>query len=363
MKILLISLSNNYDHQLSLYSLFDGLNKKSEDVYTLGITNPKYSFAYCEKNLFVDCPKKPGITKGSFNIFKLSKLYKQIKKMNFDVIYFESLHLWNIYLIKKLKKRCKIFHCIHDVIPHDGKMSRLVNLFNNFIYKNAYKVIVRSKEAYIYCKNNKTKYFKKISFLPLLRKWNDFVPCKSTNNVLFFGRITKYKGLENLLIICSKLPNVHFNIVGKAIESDDQKQLEGLKQLSNVTVVDEYVDEETMINYFKMSDCVILPYMSATQSGVIVDAYSYSRPCIAFSVGGIKEQIIDGVTGVLVANNDITDFKNAIQRFISFPFEKKENICLSAYLFGKQNYSIDSFIYKIISLFYERKEGRQHDFN
>lgn len=55
-----------------------------------------------------------------------------------------------------------------------------------------------------------------------------------------------------------------------------------------------------MIDYFHGSDWSILPYTSATQSGVIVDSYRLSRPVIAFNVGAISEQIEGGVTGFLI---------------------------------------------------------------
>lgn len=62
---------------------------------------------------------------------------------------------------------------------------------------------------------------------------------------------------------------------------------------------DYYVSDEEMKNYFVNCDWVILPYNSASQSGVIIDAYKYSRPVISFEVGAIVEQIIDGKSGCI----------------------------------------------------------------
>lgn len=350
MKVLLISLSNNYDHQLSLYSLYEEMAKSGIDVFTLGIKEPKYSISFSDRNIFIDAPQKPGISAKAFKTKPLKKVYKRIVAEQFDVVYFESLHLWNVYLFKKLKKRLGIVHSIHDVIPHEGKLSFFIKLFNKTIYKNSNYVLVRSKSAFDYCNSQKKIPHEKIVFLPLGRKWRDYYPLQNTKNVLFFGRVTKYKGLDNLMTICENCQNINFLVVGKPIEKDDVSQLNLLKQYSNVTVHDRYVSEEEMIDFFHQSDCVILPYRSATQSGVIVDSYSLSRPCIAFDVGGIQEQIVDGKTGFLV-KGDNDAFKDRIVEFLSFSDSKKEEICKNAYNFGKNNYSAKHLSDELIKLF------------
>jgi glycosyltransferase involved in cell wall biosynthesis len=105
-----------------------------------------------------------------------------------------------------------------------------------------------------------------------------------------------------------------------------------------------------MIDYFNCSDCVILPYKSATQSGVIVDSYSFSRPCIAFNVGGIKEQIVDGQTGFLVSGG-LDEFKNRIVQYINSSNVQKEEMCKNAYSFGKDNYSVQQLSIEMTQLF------------
>jgi len=358
MKILLVSLSNNYDHQLSLYSLFDEMLKSGLDVYTLGINEPKYRISFTSRNLFLDAPKKPGLSFGAFKTKELKRCCQFILKEGFDIAYFESLHIWNVYLFKKIKKHLSIVHSIHDVIPHESKLSFFIKIFNKIIYKNADYVVVRSRNALEYCNSKKRIPKNKIVYLPLGRKWRDYRPCQSTDKVLFFGRITRYKGLENLLTICKELPNTQFLIIGKVIEKKDSDLLNLMKQLSNVTVCDKYVSEEEMIDYFNCSDCVILPYKSATQSGVIVDSYSFSRPCIAFNVGGIKEQIADGQTGFLVSGG-LDEFKNRIVQYINSSDVQKEEMCKNAYSFGKDNYSVQQLSIKMMQLFKRICEDRK----
>ena len=357
MKVLLISFSNNYDHQLSLYSLFDDLQKRGIDTYTIGITNPKLCGSFCKKNVFFDVPKKPGFSLKTFHIKTLKKIYNFINEQRFDVVYFESLHIWNVYLFKRLKGKTKIIHSIHDVIPHEGGLSFFIKKFNRIIFKYADVVTVRSKNAFDFCVSHKKIPNQKVRYVPLGRKWKEFNQCSFTNNVLFFGRITKYKGLDNLVKVCSDLSNINFYIVGKPIDKEDLKLIKVLKEKPNVVVCDEYVDEEKMIAFFSNCDCVILPYNSATQSGVVVDSYMMSRPCIAFKVGGISEQIIDGETGFLV-DKDINLFENKINEYISSSKTFKNEMCKKAHEFGKRQYSSEFVAGMMLDIFIESQKEK-----
>ena len=100
------------------------------------------------------------------------------------------------------------------------------------------------------CKVKNNKYVNKLVYLPLGRKWGDFNPCLNTNTVLFFGRIAKYKGLNNLVNICSDCPRIFFNIVGKPINEQDVFLIDKLKKMPNVKVCDKYVNEKEMCSFF-----------------------------------------------------------------------------------------------------------------
>ena len=97
-----------------------------------------------------------------------------------------------------------------------------------------------------------------------------------------------------------------------------------------------------MENYFKGADWVVLPYASATQSGVIVDACKYSRPVIAFNVGAISEQVKEGETGFLVPQKDVKGFANVISKVNKFSAEELDDFSHNAYMFGYQKYAAEA---------------------
>ena len=91
MKVLLVTFSDNADHQDTLFGLYEKISERC-DAYLLTIKTPKVQLKKSSHTWLVDCPERPGICRKTFNIILLSKIIKKIKKEKFDVIYFESRH-------------------------------------------------------------------------------------------------------------------------------------------------------------------------------------------------------------------------------------------------------------------------------
>jgi len=127
--------------------------------------------------------------------------------------------------------------------------------------------------------------------------------------MLFFGYIRRYKGLHVLLTalheVRKTLP-VRLLVVGEFYvdQAEYRKQIDDLGLRDAVTLVADYVPNDRVAAYFSAADAVILPYLSATQSGITQIAYNFDRPVIASDVGGLAEVIKDGVTGTIVPPNE-----------------------------------------------------------
>ena len=85
MKILLITFSDNADHQDTLFGLYEELVKTS-DVYLMCINHPKVPLKKSNRTWLVDCPKRPGITKKTFDIKLLFSLVIVVKSVVLDII-------------------------------------------------------------------------------------------------------------------------------------------------------------------------------------------------------------------------------------------------------------------------------------
>lgn len=127
--------------------------------------------------------------------------------------------------------------------------------------------------------------------------------------LLFFGFVREYKGLHHLLEAMEQLgpdEGYHLVIVGEFYDDDRKYRtaLDRLEKRGQLTLVDRYVPNEDVPGYFLAADLVMVPYLSATQSGVIQIAYGFLKPVVATTVGGIPEVVVEGSTGYLVPPGD-----------------------------------------------------------
>jgi glycosyltransferase involved in cell wall biosynthesis len=139
-------------------------------------------------------------------------------------------------------------------------------------------------------------------------------------NILFFGYVRPYKGVHVLLDAFAKARrtvDAKLVIVGEFYEPKEpyEEQIRRLNLEEGVMLVDRYVSDEEVGTFFSAADVVVLPYTSATQSGVIQVAFAFHKPVISTAVGGIPEVVKDGVNGLLVPPCDSDALCDAVERF------------------------------------------------
>lgn len=349
-KICLITFSNNADHQNVIYSMYEALQGKA-DVYTIGAENPKSHIApHTEKNYYFECPQRPGIELKTLRLDVVLKMAKMIKRNGIKYLHFESLHVWNI-LLMLMCPQCIRVEAVHDVVPHD--LSKMIVLCTKLVCRIADHVILRNEK---YKQHLSKKYKLPLSKITSFALWRFFPEeDRSTHSgkFLLFGRIRKYKGLDRLEAIIKETREIPYLIVGEPDE-ECRGTVESLKKYDNVKVIDREVSDQQMLDFFHDADWIVLPYTSATQSGVIVDSYLLSRPVIAFNVGAISEQIVDGVTGFLVEADNCSAFVEAVKRAAAMPKVETDRFTHNAYSWGYGLYSAvsvaDRFLEFITSL-------------
>lgn len=131
---------------------------------------------------------------------------------------------------------------------------------------------------------------------------------------LFFGRIDKYKGIERLLEAYSSYSGTTpLVIAGNGEFTPRESAL--LNSINNVYLIHRYVSDEDLVWLFSNCRAVMLPYIEASQSGVLAMAYHFGKPVAVSNLPGLTEFVIEGKTGLIC--NNISDFANAMGLFDS----------------------------------------------
>ncbi len=144
--------------------------------------------------------------------------------------------------------------------------------------------------------------------------------------ILFFGRITPYKGLQYLTAAFRQLlgqrQNYRLIIAGNPYRCEEywraiRDEIREYVQSGQVLLKANFIpDEETEI-YFKAADVVVLPYRDIYQSGVLFLGHSFGLPVVAADVGSLKDEIVEGETGFVFRPEDPIDLERVIEQYFA----------------------------------------------
>lgn len=141
-------------------------------------------------------------------------------------------------------------------------------------------------------------------------------------NILFFGLIRQYKGLDILLNAFAGLDETYQLIIaGEPYGSFEpyQKILDGIAGKDRIHIFPKYIKDSEVKDYFSAADVTVLPYRSATQSGISSVSYHFEVPMIVTDVGGLKSTIGDGGTGIVAKEPEPGCIRAEIQKYFSDP--------------------------------------------
>jgi len=137
-------------------------------------------------------------------------------------------------------------------------------------------------------------------------------------NLLFFGLIRDYKGLDILIDAFSMLDDRYqLVIAGEPYGSFEQyqKKIDALTGKNRVKLFTRYIPDSEVPLFFSACDVCVLPYKTATQSGISAISYHYDVPMITTGAGGLRETVELPGTGIVVDAPEPLQVKNAIEKF------------------------------------------------
>ena len=258
-------------------------------------------------------------------------------------------------------KRYPIVATFHDVKLHTGENSWWLNFTRYWVKKYSDKIIVHGeklKEQMIKEYNIPTE---KVHAIPIGE--HEIAPFKiyerkdlkeDGNLILFFGRIYEYKGLEYLIkaepMITKEVPDAKIVIAGTG--ENFKKYEKMMMNKDNFIIYNHYIPYKEGAELFQRCSVVALPYIDASQSGVVPSAYGFKKPVVVTNVGSVPEIVDDGVTGFIVPPKDSKALADAIVKLLKNDKLRKE-MGENAYKKLKTNLSWDNITEKTIKVYKE----------
>lgn len=241
------------------------------------------------------------------------------------------------FVARRMAKDCKVIAILDNVIPHEKRF--FDKPLTRYFLSGADGCITLCSEVADDLRSIKPSAVCKVAFHPLYSHFGEKLPRDEAErvlrlrpgmkNILFFGLIREYKGLDILLNAFDSLPeDYQLIIAGEPYGSfaPYEKLIASNSGKDRIHVFPEYVRDSEVKKYFSAADVTVLPYRSATQSGVSSVSYHFDVPMIVTAVGGLKETIGDRGTGLVVEECTPDAVKEGILNYFGNPVQREDCI-------------------------------------
>ena len=367
MKIAILSCFYPYRGGISQFNacLFSELSK-SHIVKAFNFKRQYPEFLFPGKTQFVTdddeaVPVESTPLLDTANPFSYEATYREIREWKPDVLivrYWMSYFAPSLgYITRKMKKHCKVISILDNVIPHeprffdtpltryflegsDGHITLCEAVSKDLLRlkpEARHEVIQHPLYTHFGQKKNREEAESRLGLE------------SGKRNILFFGLIRAYKGLDILLEAFGMLPDTHQLIIaGEPYGSFDRYQqiIDRLPGKDRISLTLKYIRDSEVADYFSAADIAVLPYRSATQSGISSVAYHFETPMIVTDVGGLKETIGDRGTGLVSPENTPEAIAKEILRYFSDP--RLKDYCIDNIRLEKERLSWQSFAMRLI---------------
>lgn len=268
------------------------------------------------------------------NPFSYLRTLKAIREWNPDLLvvrYWMSFFAPSLgFITRRMRKHCKVISILDNVVPHEqrffdtpltkyflGGSDGCITLCNAVaddllrIKPDAkYKVIYHPLYSHFGAKRDREEAENTLGLK------------HGKRNILFFGLIREYKGLDILLEAFAGLDDKYQLIIAGEPYGSFDKYADIIKRTGTGDRISShlhYIKDSEVSLYFSAADLAVLPYRSATQSGISSVAYHFEVPMIVTAVGGLKETIGDTGTGIVTEEGTPEAVRESIEEYFADP--------------------------------------------
>lgn len=234
------------------------------------------------------------------------------------------------YVARHIGNKTKVISILDNVIPHERRFMD-ATFTRYFINGNdAFVVLCNAVGEDLLRMKPDARYI--VSPHPVYSNFGERVDRKEAaarigidperKTLLFFGLIREYKGLDILMEAFSRLDDSYqLVIAGEAYGSFEryERLMEASPNKENIHLFNRFIADDQVADFFCASDLCVLPYRSATQSGISAISYHFDLPLVTTAVGGLKEMIGERGTGIVTGKITPDAIKEAIEEYFSDP--------------------------------------------
>jgi glycosyltransferase involved in cell wall biosynthesis len=269
----------------------------------------------------------------SMNPLSWLRAARRIRRYAPDLVIIQWWHPFFAPAFGIIAGRCrrfsKVLFLCHNVLPHER--TGPIRLLTRFALAKGDMFVVHSDEDAANLKALLPQAAVRKARHPTYEVFNEQPVAKhearealglrpEENVILFFGLVREYKGLKYLI---EAMPRILAStdatlVIAGEFYDDRERYVRLIKYLGiehRIRLRDEYIPNEAVAAYFSAADLAVLPYVSATQSGIVQIAYGFERPVVTTNVGGLPEAVRDGRTGFIVPPEDSKALADAVIRF------------------------------------------------
>lgn len=233
-------------------------------------------------------------------------LLYHLKKNEYNIVHLTTAPPYTYWMLYAFRK--KMVLTVHDPIPHSSDQSYFTELWRKIAFRAIRNLILLNQsqrepflKRYKLNEDNKRLFVSSLGPYSYLQLFDDGRLSNNNDYILFFGNILSYKGLDYLfpamVELHQRMPNVNLIVAGSGKYYFDLKPYE---QLDYFDIRNRYIPDDELAILIRDCKFVVVPYVDATQSGVIMSAFAFCKPCVVTNVGGLPEMVINKRHGVVV---------------------------------------------------------------
>jgi glycosyltransferase involved in cell wall biosynthesis len=318
MKIAMIA----YDFPEYCINICNGLAANADVLLLLPADRAEQYRSFLHPALRLVTFQRPRLRQPLQQLVSVTRIVRQVQAFQPNVVHMQHGHPWfNLALF--WLKRYPLVASVHDAKPHigDKESAKSPRLVMRLAPRLADQTMVHAQQL----KQDVLRYIglpaERVRVItPAVDLLSQQTSAPTTTaetavpTVLFFGRIWAYKGLAYLIQaepqISARVPDVRFVIAGRGEDFAHYQQL--MVHPERFTVYNQFIPDALRDALLQQASLVVLPYIDASQSGVVLLAYSFGKPVVATTVGSLPELVRHGQTGLVVPPRDIQALADAI---------------------------------------------------